>query len=43
MAKKKTEICEIANKFNTLFTHIGPNQYKTINNTGDKTYTTYLK
>ena len=29
---------EIANKFNTLFTHIGPDQSKNINYTGDKTY-----
>ena len=28
---------------NTLFTHIGPNQSKYINYTGDKTYKTYLK
>ena len=35
---KKIDICEIANKFNTLFTHIGPNQSKNINYTGDKTY-----
>ena len=41
--KEITEICEIANKFNTLFTHIGPNQSKNINYTGDKTYKTYLK
>ena len=34
---------EIANKFNTLFTHIGPDQSKNINYTGDKTYKTYLK
>ena len=41
--KEITEISEIANKFNTLFTHIGPNQSKNINYTGDKTYKTYLK
>ena len=41
--KEITEICVIANKFNTLFTHIGPNQSKNINYTGDKTYKTYLK
>ena len=41
--KEISEICEIANKFNTLFTHIGPNQSKNINYTGDKTYKTYLK
>ena len=38
-----TEICEIANKFNALFTHIDPNQSKHINYTVDKTYETYLK
>ena len=41
--KEITENCEIANKFNTLFTHIGPDQSKNINYTGDKTYKTYLK
>ena len=41
--KKKTENCEIANKVNTLFTHIDPNQSKNINYTGDNTYKTYLK
>ena len=41
--KEITEISEIANTFNTLFTHIGPNQSKIINYTGDKTYKTYLK
>ena len=41
--KEITEICEIANKFYTLFTHIGPNQSKNINYTGDKSYKTYLK
>ena len=29
--KEITETCEIANKCNTLFTHIGPNQSKNIN------------
>ena len=43
MQKEITENCEIANKFNTLFTHIGPNQSNNINYTGDKTYKTYLK
>ena len=38
--KEITENCEIANKFNTLFTHIGPDQSKNINYTGDKTYGT---
>ena len=38
--KEVTEICEIANKCNTLFTQIGPNQSKNINYTGDKTYKT---
>ena len=41
--KEITENCEIANKFNTLFTNIGPDQSKNINYTGDKTYKTYLK
>ena len=41
--KEITENCEIANKCNTLFTHIGPNQSNNINYTGDKTYKTYLK
>ena len=41
--KEITENCEIANKFNTLFTNIGPDQSKHINYTGDKTYKTYLK
>ena len=41
--KEITEICEIANKVNTLFTHIGPNQSKNNIYTGDKTYKTYLK
>ena len=41
--KEITEKCEIANKFNTLFTHIGPDQSKNINYTGDKTYKTHLK
>ena len=41
--KEITENYEIANKFNTLFTHIGPDQSKNINYTGDKTYKTYLK
>ena len=41
--KEITEISEIANKCNTLFTHIGPNQSKNINYTGDKTHKTYLK
>ena len=36
--KEITENCEIANKFNTLFTHIGPDQSKNINYTGDKTH-----
>ena len=44
--KEITENCEIANKFNTLFntlfTHIGPDQSKNINYTGDKTYKTYI-
>ena len=41
--KEITENCEIANKFNTLFTNIGPDQSKNINYAGDKTYKTYLK
>ena len=41
--KEINENCEIANKFNTLFTNIGPDQSKNINYTGDKTYKTYLK
>ena len=36
--KEINENCEIANKFNTLFT-----DSKNINYTGDKTYKTYLK
>ena len=38
-----TYIREIANKLNTLFTNIGPDQSKNINYTGNKTYKTYLK
>ena len=41
--KEITEIFEIANKFNTLCSHIGPNQSKNINYTvytGDNTYKT---